>query len=64
MLTCLGVLVKCDPAIKSILVKLDKEAIGSKDSFIVEDLDDEHLIIQESMEKTVKMKLDAVSARG
>ena len=56
-LCCVGVLVTCDPAIKSILVKLDND---STNSFIVEDLDDEHLVIQESREKEIKMRLDAV----
>jgi len=50
-------LVTCDPAIKAILVKLDSD---SANSFIVEDLDDEHLVIQESREKEVKRDLEAV----
>jgi len=38
-----GVLVQCDPSIKAILVKIDTE---HHNAFIIEDIDDEHLLIK------------------
>ncbi|KAE9375558.1 transcription factor TFIIH complex subunit Tfb5 [Stipitochalara longipes BDJ] len=49
-----GVLVQCDPSIKSIIVKIDAE----DHAFIVEELDDQTLVIKENMMTTLKMKLD------
>ncbi|KAF7883462.1 uncharacterized protein EAF02_005382 [Botrytis sinoallii] len=46
-----GTLVECDPSIKSLIVKIDAE---SHHEYIVEDLDDETLLIQES--KLVHLK--------
>ncbi|KAH8796662.1 TFIIH subunit TTDA/Tfb5 [Hyaloscypha finlandica] len=51
-----GVLVQCDPSIKSIIVKIDNE----EHAFIVEELDDQTLVIKENMMTTLKMKLDEV----
>jgi TFIIH basal transcription factor complex TTD-A subunit len=51
-----GVLVQCDPSIKSIIVKIDNE----EHAFIVEELDDQTLVIKENMMTTLKMKLDDV----
>ncbi|TAQ87840.1 hypothetical protein B7494_g3858 [Chlorociboria aeruginascens] len=49
-----GVLVECDPSIKSIIVKID-----SKDhAFIVEELDDQTLVIKENMLTTLKYQLE------
>jgi TFIIH basal transcription factor complex TTD-A subunit len=53
-----GVLVQCDPSIKSIIVKIDAE----EHAFIVEELDDQTLVIKENMMTTLKMKLDEVGA--
>jgi TFIIH basal transcription factor complex TTD-A subunit len=53
-----GVLVQCDPSIKSIIVKIDNE----EHAFIVEELDDQTLVIKENMMTTLKMKLDEVGA--
>ncbi|KAL3425841.1 RNA polymerase ii transcription factor b subunit 5 [Phlyctema vagabunda] len=49
-----GVLVECDPSIKSIIVKIDSE----EHAFIVEELDDQTLVIKENMLAVLKMKLD------
>ncbi|TVY19702.1 General transcription and DNA repair factor IIH subunit TFB5 [Lachnellula arida] len=49
-----GVLVECDPSIKSIIVKIDSE----EHAFIVEDLDDQTLVIKENMLSVLKMRLD------
>lgn len=57
-LTSTGVLVECDPSIKSIIVKIDSE----KNDFIVEELDDQTLVIKEGMLQILKMRLDEVSS--
>lgn len=54
-----GILVECDPSIKAIIIKLDSE----RNDFIVEDLDDTHLVINEGMLPTLKMRLEDVSRR-
>ncbi|RAL58245.1 hypothetical protein DID88_002245 [Monilinia fructigena] len=50
-----GVLVECDPSIKSIIVKIDSDA---SHAYIVEDLDDETLVIKENMLGMLKTRLD------
>ena len=56
--TCVaaGVIIECDPSIKSIIVKIDSE----NHDFIVEELDDQHLVVKENMVSVLKMKLDEV----
>ncbi|KFY30468.1 hypothetical protein VE03_00004 [Pseudogymnoascus sp. 23342-1-I1] len=49
-----GVLVECDPSIKAIIVKLDSE----RNDFIVEELDDQTLVINEAKLGTLKMALE------
>ncbi|KAH8590992.1 transcription factor TFIIH complex subunit Tfb5-domain-containing protein [Bisporella sp. PMI_857] len=49
-----GTLVECDDAIKSLIVKIDKE---SDNAYIIEELDDQHLFIKEDMVSTLKEKL-------
>lgn len=56
-LTHPGVLVECDPSIKAIIVKLDSE----RNDFIVEELDDQTLVINEAKLGTLKMALEEVS---
>lgn len=51
-----GVLVQCDPSIKSIIMKIDSK----EHAFIVEELDDQTLVIKENMMTTLKIKLDEV----
>ena len=53
-----GVLVECDPAIKAIILKIDQD----NHEYIVEDLDDTHLMVKESMVKKLKARLDEVSS--
>ncbi len=48
---------ECDPSIKSIIVKIDSD----DHTFIVEELDDQHLVIHEKMLPLLKMKLEDVS---
>ncbi|KAI1735477.1 RNA polymerase 2 general transcription and DNA repair factor tfiih component [Xylaria scruposa] len=49
-----GTLVECDPSIKSIIVNIDKE----KNEYIIEDLDDSHLLIKDVMVAQLKAKLE------
>ncbi len=56
----LGVLVECDPSIKAIIVKLDAES-GHKEGYIIEELDDQHVVVKENRLTELKMKLDDVS---
>ncbi|RDW62725.1 hypothetical protein BP5796_11027 [Coleophoma crateriformis] len=49
-----GVLVECDPSIKSIIVKIDSE----DHAFIVEELDDQTLVVKENMLAILKMRLE------
>lgn len=51
-----GVLVKCDPSIKSIIVKIDSE----EHAYVVEELDDQTLVVQENMLPLLKARLDDV----
>ncbi|KAH7399949.1 RNA polymerase II transcription factor B subunit 5 [Cadophora sp. MPI-SDFR-AT-0126] len=51
-----GVLVECDPSIKSIIVKID----AGDHAFIVEELDDQTLVIKENMLAILKQKLDDI----
>lgn len=62
-MTCLnigfypGLLIECDPSIKSMILKYDEE----RHDYIVEDLDDEnHLVIKESQLENLKVRLDQV----
>jgi len=52
-----GVLVECEPAIKSILVHIDSM---HNHEFIIEDLDETHLFIKEAMLGPLKAKLEEV----
>ena len=52
----LGTLVECDPSIKSIIVNIDSES----NEYIIEDLDETHLVIKEMMLGELKRKLDDV----
>ncbi|KAK8056397.1 hypothetical protein PG993_001624 [Apiospora rasikravindrae] len=49
-----GVLVECDPAIKSIIVNINSE----NNEYIIEDLDDSHLVVQENKVQQLKHLLD------
>jgi TFIIH basal transcription factor complex TTD-A subunit len=49
-----GVLIACEPAIKSIIVNINSE----NNDYIIEDLDDGHLVVQENKVQLLKQKLD------
>ncbi|KAK4222975.1 TFIIH subunit TTDA/Tfb5 [Podospora fimiseda] len=51
-----GVLIECEPAIKSILVHIDSNEL--KNDAIIEDLDDTRLVVKEQMVKTLKSRLN------
>ncbi|KAK4104117.1 nucleotide excision repair, TFIIH, subunit [Parathielavia hyrcaniae] len=50
-----GVLVECEPAIKSILVHIDSL---HQHEFIIEDLDENHLFVKEQLVQALKDKLE------
>lgn len=54
-----GVLIECDPSIKSIIVNIDSD----NHDYIIEDLDDTHLVIKETQLASLKAKLEQVSYR-
>lgn len=57
MVSSAGLLIECDPSIKSMILKYDEE----RHDYIVEDLDDEnHLVIKESQLQNLKVRLDQV----
>ncbi|KAH6986076.1 TFIIH subunit TTDA/Tfb5 [Ilyonectria robusta] len=49
-----GVLIECDPSIKSIIVNID----STSHDFIIEDLDDERVVVKENMVALLKSKLE------
>lgn len=50
-------LIECDPSIKAIIVKINQEM---SNAYIIEDLDDGHLVIKENMVNDLKYRLDDV----
>jgi TFIIH basal transcription factor complex TTD-A subunit len=55
-LPILGVLIECDPSIKSIIVSID----SANHDYIIEDLDDERVVVKENMVSMLKHKLEEV----
>lgn len=51
-----GVLIECDPSIKSIIVNIDSE----NHDYIIEDLDDQRVVVKENMVGELKRRLDDV----
>ncbi len=54
-----GVLVQCDPSIKSIIMDIDTK---EDHAFVVEELDDQNLVVKESMLQVLKKRLDDVGS--
>ena len=54
-----GVLIECDPSIKAIIVKIDTE---HRNDFIIEDIDDEHVLIKSGKHEDLKELLKLVSS--
>jgi len=59
MLISTGVLVECDASIKAIIVKINAE---NGNAYIIEDIDDEHVLIQAAKHEELKARLNAVCA--
>lgn len=57
MLTLTGVLVKCDPSIKAIILQINAE---EKNDIVIEDIDDEHVLIKKTKHQVLKDKLNKV----
>lgn len=49
-----GVLIEADPAVKSIIVAIDRE----NHEYIIEDLDEQRCVVKETMVAELKQKLD------
>ncbi|KAI1454475.1 RNA polymerase 2 general transcription and DNA repair factor tfiih component [Annulohypoxylon moriforme] len=49
-----GTLVECDPSIKSIIISINSE----KNDYIIEDLDESHLVVKDNMVAQLKMELE------
>ena len=59
LLTCSqGVLVECDPSIKAILVKIDED---HGHGFIIENIDDEHVLVKTHKHEELKQLLKEVN---
>lgn len=58
--SCSGVLIECDPSIKSIIVNID----SVNHDFIIEDLDEERVVVKENMVHLLKQKLEDVCWAG
>ncbi|KAK9463943.1 TFIIH subunit TTDA/Tfb5 [Lipomyces oligophaga] len=55
-----GVLVQCDPSIKSLILNFDSKS----HNIIIADLDDEHLVIDERKVDSVKQQLETQLAEN
>lgn len=53
-----GILVKCDPSIKAILLKINAE---NGHDFIIEEIDDEHVLVKSAKHDVLKSLLKDVS---
>lgn len=53
-----GMLIKCDPSIKSLIVKIDQDYRD----IVIEELDDTHLLIDPSKLTFVKQELNRILA--
>lgn len=58
MLTCLGTLVRCDASIKAMLIDIDSK---NNNEYIIEDLDEEHILVKETKVTELKGRLHNVS---
>ena len=57
-LTVPGTLVKCDASIKAMLVDIDSK---NNNEFIIEELDEEHILVKETKINELKSRLNHVS---
>lgn len=54
-----GILLSCDPAVKQLLVNMNE-----KEGFIIQDLDDNHLLIKADAEERIRRELEAELERN
>ena len=57
-LITLGTLVKCDASIKAMLVDIDSK---NNNEYIIEELDEEHILVKETKINELKARLNEVS---
>jgi TFIIH basal transcription factor complex TTD-A subunit len=57
MLTMAGTLVKCDASIKAMLVDIDSK---NNNEYIIEELDEEHILVKETRINELKARLNQV----
>jgi TFIIH basal transcription factor complex TTD-A subunit len=57
-LTCSGTLVRCDASIKAMLIDIDSK---NNNEYIIEDLDEEHILVKETKVTELKGRLHNVS---
>lgn len=57
MLTIAGTLVKCDASIKAMLVDIDSK---NNNEYIIEELDEEHILVKETRINELKARLNQV----
>jgi len=50
-----GVLIECDPSIKSIIVNIDD---AENHQYIIQDLDEERVVVMENLVASLKAKLE------
>ncbi|CAN9205581.1 hypothetical protein CUC08_Gglean003740 [Alternaria sp. MG1] len=55
MLTIAGTLVKCDASIKAMLVDIDSK---NNNEYIIEELDEEHILVKETRINELKARLN------
>ena len=55
-----GVLVKCDPSIKALIIQIDSSSSG----IILEELDETHLLIQHDKVNFVKSELNRLLSKN
>lgn len=58
LLTCAGTLVRCDASIKAMLVDIDSK---NNNDYIIEELDEEHILVKETKVNELKGRLNNVS---
>jgi TFIIH basal transcription factor complex TTD-A subunit len=55
---CVGTLVRCDASIKAMLVDIDSK---NNNEYIIEELDEEHILVKETKVNEIKSRLNMVS---
>ncbi|TKR92965.1 hypothetical protein L596_007511 [Steinernema carpocapsae] len=55
-----AVLIKCDPAMRQLIVHLDEQRLVNSSKFIIKELDETHILIDANSVQALEQKLDAV----